>query len=159
MGLSPETISKKLIEQYKDTVYTEIWDYVRCWFEDVDEFDNHTEGYPITYKFMVDGKEFIARGYVHSDEKYVDKYYIIGIDLGSIDRWDGTIAQTNIDNAKEEIKTLVQNEEWKNIIQKSEARNCTYYSIIDFGVQHPKYDTSSIGPSVHITKDDCDCCS
>jgi len=159
-GFSPDTIPENLIEQYKDdTNYTDIWDYVRCWFEDNEIFEDHNEGWGVGYRFKVDDKPFIARGYVHSDEKYVDKYYIIGVDLGSIDRWNGTITQANIKNAKEEIKELVQNEEWKNIIQNSEAPNCTYYSIIDYGVQDLKYDKFSICPSVHLTKDDCDCCS
>ena len=159
-GFSPETISKELVEQYKDdTDYTKIEDYVRCWFEDNELFDNHNEGYAVGYRFIIDGKQFIARGYVHSDEKYVDKYYVIGLDLGTIDRWDGSITQANIESAKEEIKTLVQNEEWKNAIQNSKSPNCTYYSLIDYGVQHPKYDKFSVCPSVHITKNDCDCCS
>ena len=81
------------------------------------------------------------------------------MELGSLDRFDGTIIQTNLENAKEAIKTLVNNEEWKSAIQKSRADNCKYYSLEDFGVQDPKYEKWSIAPSLHITKNDCDCCS
>ena len=77
--------------------------------------------------------------------------------MGERNRWDGTYTLQTNDN-KELVKTLVRNADWTKAIQNT-GKQPTLYSLEDYTVQHPKFETFSICPTVYTTTDDCDCCS
>lgn len=109
-----------------------------------------------TREFDVDGIKYIARGFTHDTDK--ENYVVVGIDLGSINRWDGTRKDGSNYNFIEMICTLSQNQDWIKMIQKSD-RNTTICNNYEYVVQNMKYKNIYLCPSVYITTDDCDCCS
>ena len=107
-------------------------------------------------KFTVSGIEYVVRKYQH-DNEYNEKYFVVGVDIGSVGRFDGTTTMITID-VKKQIEPLVHHLDWIKAVQESE-NNATLYKIADYAVQDPQYPKFSICPSIYITTDDCDCCS
>lgn len=118
--------------------------------------ETHGQGFTLYRTFEVDGVEYIVRGFAHDTDK--DDYVVVGIDMGAIDRWDGTRVDGTNCFPKDRIRTLVRNKDWIKIIQASD-KHCTHSDPIDYGVQDSEYPKLSICPVVYITTDDCDCCS
>ncbi len=146
-GYTRENMTDEMVEKYID----EGEDIVYNWF-----YDEKIDGnFVLSHIFEVDGIEFIARGFTH--DKKDSKNIVIGIDLGEIDRWNGKLTVNDV-NCEEQIKIMLKCEEIRKIISSSEG-NATTYSLIEHGVKDPKYPTFSITPAVHITQNDCDCCS
>ena len=112
-------------------------------------------GFALQDKFSIDGIDFIGRGFTHESE--FEDYVVVGIDMGQIDRWEAT-REMNTRDVKEEIVALTGKQEWITAIQNA-GHNTTFFSKVPYGVEDPKYESYSICPSVHITADDCDCCS
>ncbi len=118
--------------------------------------ETHDNGYATTRKIEVDGVEYIVRGFTHDTD--MDEYVVVGIDLGAMDRWEGTKVDGTNCFPKDRIKTLVKNPDWIKMIQECD-KHCTFYNKVDYGVPDPKYPKFSICPSVRVSTDDCDCCS
>lgn len=112
-------------------------------------------GFALQDKFSIDGIDFVGRGFTHESE--FEDYVVVGIDMGQIDCWEAT-GEISKRNPREEIKALTSKQEWINAIQNTD-KNCTYYSKVEYGIDDPKYKSFSICPTIHVTQDDCDCCS
>jgi len=129
-------------------------DLDECLYEWITE--THGNRLTLEREFVVDGVEYIVRGFTHDTNK--EDYVVVGIDMGVIDRWEGTQVDGTNCFPKDRIRTLARNKDWIEMIQGSD-KHCTYYDPIEYGVQDPKYKKFFICPVVYITTDDCDCCS
>lgn len=107
---------------------------------------------------VVDGVNYIAQFFTHDDELYPD-YMVIGIDQGSMEKFSGTFTPGTNCNPKDRIRTLTRNEDWVKIIQDSVHYSYTAARDGDHGVPDPEYADLRRVPGVHITTDDCTCCS
>lgn len=127
--------------------------WMREWYEmDSRSWENNTK------TFVLDGVKFVVRSFVHSREEH-GLYYVVGIDHGKMDRFYGGYEQ----NAPQEgdptilLAKLVQNKAWYNAISKKKS------TLVAF--QEEKFyvkssdDRDWIIPEIHMTTDDCDCCS
>jgi hypothetical protein len=125
---------------------------VREWYE-MECRDNYNTAYPLE----LDNHRFIVRSFCHDNDNN-DKYYVVGVDIGEIDRFTG-ICTTNdsTDTPKQRIAALAQNTEWQRAIQKTKQS----YSI--FKKESHCVPLLKNGlflePIVYATTDDCDCCS
>jgi hypothetical protein len=162
-------VLKNLPEFYKAEVEGEVeGEDENGFFEDaLDEWirDEHGNGFCFYKNITVNSVNhgsctYTLRGFTHDDK--FSEYLVIGIDLGSIDRWDGTRRDGTGDyiyNPQKWIRDLAKSPEWISLIQACGSKNCTRYDQIEYGIQHPIYEKSSISPAVYLTTDDCDCCS
>lgn len=124
------------------------------WFS----YEHMIGGFTGFHKFEIDNVKFIVRSYTHDQEEH-GEFLVIGVDVGHIDKFNGSINKTE-HCGKENLKTLVKQEKWVKLITESEAYNQTCYnSKMDYGVMHSKFGRAYIEPAIHITTDDCDCCS
>ena len=144
---------ENLPEDYRteDATEDDLNDFMYEWI-----LDTHGRGYMSEREIEVDGVKYIVRGFTHDSVKA--DYVVVGIDMGAIDRWDGTRVEGTNCILKDRIQTLVRNKDWIEMIQACD-KHCTYYDLIDYGVPDPKYKKFSICPAVYTTTDDCDCCS
>jgi len=148
---------ENLPEEYRETD----GDYVQT-DDDLDTalyewiHDTHGNSLELERVIEVDGVNFIVRSFTH-DTKYED-YVVVGIDLGTLDRWDGARENGTNCSPKNRIRTLARNEDWIKMIQACD-RHCTSYVDIDYGVKDPECESFYICPVVRISTDDCDCCS
>lgn len=150
-GYTAENISDEQIEQYKEEENYKIEDVVNTWF-----YEELRKGSSVKERFEIEGVKFIVRGFTHDSED--NENVVVGVQVGKMDRWSG---ENKIENSdfRNQIKNLVNNEEWKLLISANHGNNCTKYSKIDYGVQDPEYSRFSVSPVVYITTNDCDCCS
>ena len=122
------------------------------WFKE----EHFGGGFVASYKFEIEGVKFVVRGCSHEKKDY-DKYLIVGIDLGKIDNFEGSLS--NKGRSKEDLCLLIKQEKWINLIRECEDINAVNYSKVEYGVDSSKYEKFSIAPETHITTDDCPCCS
>ena len=109
------------------------------------------------YPFAIGKKNYIIRSFKHDHDDH-DKYYVVGLDIGNMDRFEGIMNQTFDEDLKDEIVVLAQDPAWIKIIQK--VKNQTgLYKRENYTVPNPEYEKFSIAPSVYTTTEDCDCCS
>lgn len=108
------------------------------------------------HQFEINDVQFVVRQYTH-DNKESEKFLVVGVDIGTIDNFNGTVTSTGR-NAKKDIEILASEPLWIGLIQIA-GDNCTSYSKIKYGVQDPQYEGFSIAPCVWQTTDDCSCCS
>jgi len=125
--------------------------WLEWWFElEMDRLHNN-------YVFKVDSTEYEVRRFTH-DNKYNDKYYVVGVHMGEIDRFHGTSSMRQIAPLTR-IDRLSQNSEWVKAIQVSSGNNVLLCNKTYYTIPHLKYEHLFISPSVYVTTNDCDCCS
>lgn len=123
------------------------------WFKD-EYLDGGFVGHRV---FEINGTEFIIRGFTHNKKEH-DKYVVVGVNLGTIKNFEGILNTTGAEG-KEGLRVLVQDENWARMITECENVNACYCSFIDYGVPSPKYEGFYTEPKVHMTTNDCSCCS
>jgi len=154
-GYTKENLPEERLPERKDG-----WDDAR-WNEALDEAlsewisDSHGGAIAWFKKIEVRGVEFVVRDFIYDSRK--SDYIVVGVDLGSIDRWKGLgDAGVGADNCdpRDRIKPLAQDADWIKLIQACDIYSYDY-SKIDYGVEHPK-DGNWICPSTEVSTDDCD---
>lgn len=106
----------------------------------------------------VDGVNYIVRFFTHDNELSED-YVVVGIDHGSMDKFSGSFTPGTNCTPQDRIRTLTRNEDWIKMIQDSDKYSYTGSGDVDYGVPDPGYSSLYRIPTVHITTDDCECCS
>lgn len=109
------------------------------------------------HEFEIDGAKFVIRTFTH-DKKEYDEYAVVGVDLGSIENFEGVLATTGLSGI-DSMRRLVKNQDWASMIKECENVNARCHAIVDYGVENPKHETFSIVPKTFITTNDCGCCS
>ena len=109
------------------------------------------------YHFSLKDQEYVVRMFTHDHEEDHEKYVVVGVDMGEIDNFEGTITSTG--NTCHDLSDLVKNEEWQALIVESESRNGYSTRKVEYGVQGPTYKNLMIIPTMVMTTDDCNCCS
>jgi len=149
MGFTIEKLHE--MRQKEGEFYNDIEDNdaVNQWFQ-----EDHFTGFVGSHKFSIEGVEFIARGFSHDIDS---DYVVVGVDLGTIDNYKGTIECTGHD-ARKSLEVLVDNSNWVKLIYESVNTTTTSISKeIKNGVRDEF--GNYIEPQTYITTDDCKCCS
>ena len=154
-GYTVESLTEELRDRYRHECDDPQNDeqIVMQWFKE--DFLSH--GYAGHYKFTINGLKFIIRTFTH-DEKEHDKYVVVGVNMGTVNNFDGTMSTTGI-NGTENLKTLVKDAEWAKLILECPDCNACAYRLVDYGIPDPRYEKFSIAPSTFFTTNDCGCCS
>lgn len=131
------------------------------WFDNDDDIleewfrDEHMEG--SCYHFTLDETEYVVRMFTHDHEDDHETYVVVGVDMGEIDNFEGTVSSPG--NTYHDLLNLVNNEEWRALIIESEDRNGYSTRKVKYGVEGPTYKNLMIIPTMVMTTDDCSCCS
>lgn len=114
-------------------------------------------GHAGQHEFEINGTKFIIRSFTH-DKKDYNNYVVIGVNLGTIQNFEGILATTG-QSGQNGLKVLIGDDDWTQIITEAEDVNGACFVEIDYGVKDPKYNKCWIAPKVFITTNDCGCCS
>lgn len=119
----------------------------------------------VSYTFLINGVEFVVRGYTHDydqnqENKKTDKsnVLVVGINIGTIDRWSGEVTLTG--NNNKNLSILTTDPRWRVFLEnygKSTHHGVCEYKILSKG--HNPEDGWYLLPFLYTTTDDCDCCS
>lgn len=171
LGFTEDNFTKEKREEvvdeygYDETDDIPIRTLLRNWFE-----LECGGGYSIRHQFYVNGNgiryEFVIRSFVHAHE-HCDVYYSLGVELGSLSRFEGEYKKYEGLNSSIQpidlIRILASEKNWLDVIKKS--GNSHFGSKKDgIFIGQKEYSKGRfydefICPEVIITTDDCDCCS
>lgn len=124
-----------------------------AWFKE----DFLDQQFAPSYEFEIDGAKFVIRTFTHNKKGY-NEYVIVGVDLGTIENFEGVLATTG-NVGIQGMKTLVTDLGWSQMIKECGDVDACRYDLVDYCVKDPKFETFSIAPQTFITTDDCPCCS
>lgn len=120
--------------------------------------DHNNERYhAFTRDFEINGIGFTVRGFTHDKDEH-KTHLIVGVDIGRIEIRSGVVERYERD-FKKHLETLVNCEEWANVIRNSENLNeCYYIKQNDYSVPTKGMCEWFITPMTYLIQNDCKCC-
>lgn len=122
--------------------------------------EEHDNAVTLAKSIVVNNHKFVVRGFTHdseSDEYESYEYVVVGVDLGQVDRYEGTMQVPENKGCSKHL--LIKDAKWREIIINNKNVNLIYVSRYYFGIPDPENENYNIIPCVYITQDDCKCCS
>lgn len=114
---------------------------------------NKENGYVLLHRFTLNNIEFVVRGYTHNNKKS-NHTLVIGVDVGTINRWSGEVTLTG--NNNKHLGMLTSDPVWRKFLIKHGSSS--HYGECEYKIGK-KNSKSYMLPSVYTTTNDCDCCS
>lgn len=147
MGYTVEKLTPEIRKPYDHGDYPDE-EIVEEWFRDDHMNSDHS--------FLVDDMKYVVRMFTH-DQEGDRGYVVVGIDMGEIDNFEGTVDSTG--NNPKDLYYLINNVEWKTLIQEAESQNGYSTCNNENAVPSLIYKNLAIIPTMVMTTDDCTCCS
>lgn len=140
---------------------------LREWFE----LEHQDKAYTAKCDFYLGNGgayKYIIRSFAHDNKEYYDKYYVVGVDVGTMDRFQGFYDQSTCPETSlkpmDMLRILGEDTNWFNALQKhGNTRRATEkeYGIFigQRRVQDRLFYDEYVCPEVFTCTNDCDCCS
>ena len=140
---------------------------LRCWFE-VQNRSSHCAKF--RFRLLGNGinPEFIIRSFSH-DSQYYDTHYVVGIEIGVIDRFGGKYKCVKSNNSNVEpidiLKVLASDKKWFDLLTKhgnkffGNKENGIFIGEKELVSGSGQFYKNYVCPMVISSTDDCDCCS